>query len=55
MFAFVASSSGESLQRRVARTDLVEEHAELGDLLPWVVLGATSARRHPADPSRRHP
>ncbi|PKW27764.1 DUF2231 domain-containing protein [Phycicoccus duodecadis] len=41
LFSFVASSSGESLQRRVGRTDLVREHAELGDLLPWVVLGAT--------------
>lgn len=38
-FAFVASSSGEALERRVGSSDLVREHAELGDLLPWVVLG----------------
>ncbi len=40
-FAFVASASGESLERRVAESSLVEEHAELGDLLPWVVLLTT--------------
>ncbi len=41
VFSFVASSSGESLERRVAESSLVEEHAELGDLLPWVVLVTT--------------
>ncbi len=41
VFAFVASSSGESLERRVAESALVEEHAELGDLMPWVVLLTT--------------
>ena len=37
----VATSSGESLEERVGRSDLVHEHAEMGDVLPWVVLLAT--------------
>ncbi|MBD3784320.1 MAG: hypothetical protein IE926_15455 [Micrococcales bacterium] len=41
VFSFLASSSGESLEERVGRSDLVHEHAEMGDVLPWVVLLAT--------------
>ena len=34
----LSTESGEALERRVERTDLVTEHAELADgLLPWVV------------------
>ncbi len=34
-----ATGSGENLEERVDETELVEEHAELGErLLPWVIL-----------------
>ncbi|GGL38318.1 hypothetical protein H9L10_12635 [Phycicoccus endophyticus] len=39
--AFVAASSGEELEHRVGSGGLVEEHAELGEVLPWVTLAAT--------------
>lgn len=41
VLAFVATNSGEALERRVGESPLVEEHAEKGDVLPWVVLAAT--------------
>ncbi len=34
--AFVASQSGEDLRRRLAASPAIREHAERGDLLPWV-------------------
>lgn len=37
----VATQSGEALEKRVGRSDLVEEHAEMGDVLPYVMLAAT--------------
>lgn len=37
----IATQSGEALEKRVGRSDLVEEHAELGDTLVWVMIGAT--------------
>ncbi|MGB7819360.1 MAG: DUF2231 domain-containing protein [Ornithinibacter sp.] len=37
----VATQSGEALQRRVPDTGLVEEHAEMGDTLVWVMIAAT--------------
>ncbi len=37
----VATQSGESLQRRVPESNLVEEHAEMGDTLVWVMIAAT--------------
>lgn len=36
---FVAKESGEALERRVGEGELVEAHAELGDVLPLIVLG----------------
>ncbi|NHA69244.1 DUF2231 domain-containing protein [Phycicoccus flavus] len=41
VFAFVASSSGESLEKRVKESAALREHTELGGILPWVVLGVT--------------
>lgn len=41
VLAFVATQSGEALERRVGESALVEEHAEMGDVLPWVLVGAT--------------
>ncbi|MBM6401902.1 DUF2231 domain-containing protein [Phycicoccus sonneratiae] len=35
---FVAKESGESLERRVGESNLVEEHAELGDVLPIILI-----------------
>jgi hypothetical protein len=34
----VATSSGESLEERVAESELVDRHAELGDLMIWFAL-----------------
>lgn len=35
---FVAKESGEALERRVGSSNLVEAHAELGDVLPIILL-----------------
>lgn len=43
VFAFLAKESGESLEERVAETQLVEDHAELGDLGVPVALGVVVA------------
>ncbi|HET7761502.1 MAG TPA: DUF2231 domain-containing protein [Phycicoccus sp.] len=39
----IATQSGETLQERVPESNLVHEHAEIGDTLPWVLLLATAA------------
>lgn len=36
---FVAKESGEALERRLAENDLIEAHAELGDVLPIILIG----------------
>ena len=36
--AFLAKTSGESLQEMLPGSQAIEEHAELGDLAPWWVL-----------------
>ncbi|WP_461021648.1 DUF2231 domain-containing protein [Thalassiella azotivora] len=36
--AWVATQSGEALERRVGEA-VVEEHSDLGEVLPWFVLG----------------
>ena len=41
VLSFVATQSGEPLEHRVGESALVREHAEYGDVLPWVVLAAT--------------
>jgi hypothetical protein len=38
VFALLAQGSGESLEERVEESELVEEHAELGDSMPWFAL-----------------
>jgi hypothetical protein len=38
VLAFVAKESGESLQHRLPGNEAIHEHAELGDLMPWVML-----------------
>ncbi len=39
VFTFFAKESGESLEEKVDETDLVEEHAELGDVMPLFAFG----------------
>ncbi len=34
----LSTSSGEELEHRLGRNQLIEEHAQLGDLLLWAVL-----------------
>jgi hypothetical protein len=38
VFCLLAQGSGESLEEKVDEGDLVEEHAELGDTMPWFAL-----------------
>ena len=40
--AFVATSSGEALEKRVGESSVVEEHAQWGGTIPWVVLAVTA-------------
>ncbi len=40
VLSFVAKESGEALEHRLPQSDAIHEHAELGDLLPWVMAGA---------------
>ncbi len=35
----ISTSSGENLEERLGRTPLIEEHAELGQMLVWWCLG----------------
>ena len=35
----ISTSSGENLEERLGRTPLIEEHAELGEMLVWWCLG----------------
>ena len=37
-FALLAQSSGEPLEEQVDETELVEEHAEAGESMPWLAL-----------------
>ena len=37
-FALLAQSSGEPLEEQVDESELVEEHAEAGDSMPWLAL-----------------
>ena len=39
VLAPLSTSSGESLEHMVGESKLVEEHAELGDMLVWWCLG----------------
>jgi uncharacterized membrane protein len=36
----LATESGESLERRLPGSEAIEEHAELGDTMTWVLLAA---------------
>jgi hypothetical protein len=38
VFALLAQGSGEELEHKVEESELVEEHAELGDTMPWFAL-----------------
>jgi uncharacterized membrane protein len=38
VFALLAQGSGESLQERTNETEFTEEHAEMGDTMPWFAL-----------------
>ncbi len=42
LLSFVATQSGESLERRVGDSALVRQHAELGDTLPWFLVVVTA-------------
>ncbi len=41
VLSFVATQSGESLQRRVEDSALVQKHAQLRDTLPWFLVVVT--------------
>jgi hypothetical protein len=38
VFTLLAQGSGEDLEHKVDESELVEEHAELGDTMPWFAL-----------------
>jgi uncharacterized membrane protein len=38
VFALLGQGSGESLQEKTDESELTEEHAELGDTMPWFAL-----------------
>jgi len=38
VFALLAQGSGESLEHKVDENELIEEHAELGEAMPWFAL-----------------
>ena len=39
VLAFLSTQTGENLERALPRNDLIEKHAELGEMLIWWALG----------------